>query len=54
MNVIIELLLLSTAMSAPAPSPSKDAFTTDAFSADVFPKSDAFSTSDNVSTDLSG
>ena len=41
-------------MSAPAPSPSKDTFSSDAFSADVFPQSDAFSTSDTASSDLTG
>ena len=41
-------------MSATAPSPSKETFTSDVFSTDVFPNTDAFSTSDNTSTDLSG
>ena len=41
-------------MSAPAPSPSQDTFSSDAFTADVFPQSDAFSTGETTSSDLSG
>ena len=41
-------------MSAPAPSPTKETFSSDAFSADVFPQLDAFSTDETASSDLSG